>query len=176
MNQKTFKWVLSIFACASLIIGCTSSNQNRASRSPSVATPQQNAYSGRINQPILAGATPYNTNVIIDIGAQSAFLLVNGSVAVQSHVSTAKPGKYTPRGTFYITERVRTGKISTIYDVAMPYWMRLNQSPFGMHAGYCPGYPASAGCIRMPSDMARLFFDKTRSGTAVTIVDSWRGY
>lgn len=121
-------------------------------------------------------ATAYNTSVVIDISAQSGYLLVNGLVAAQTPVSTARTGKYTPRGTFYITERVRTGKISTIYDSAMPYWMRLNQSPFGMHAGHCPGYPASAGCIRMPSDMARVIFDKTRSGTQVRIMDSWRGY
>ncbi|MEO0415222.1 MAG: L,D-transpeptidase family protein, partial [Verrucomicrobiota bacterium] len=117
--------------------------------------------SGKINYAVLSMATSSNTRVIVDIADQKAFLLVSGKIAATSPVSTARTGKYTPRGTFSVTERVRTGKISTIYKVEMPYWMRLSGSPFGMHAGHLPGYPASAGCIRMPADMAKLFYDNT---------------
>ena len=49
----------------------------------------------------------------------------------------------------------------------MPYYMRLSGEPFGMHAGYLPGYPASHGCVRMPKDKAAMFFKNVHVGTAV---------
>lgn len=115
-----------------------------------------------------------NTELVIDIGRQKAFLLVNGMVGLETPVSTARSGKYTPTGTFVMTERIRSGKVSNLYDVEMPFWMRLNDSEFGVHAGYLPGYPASAGCIRLPSDAAQAIFNETRSGTRVRIVGNWR--
>lgn len=130
---------------------------------------------GRINHLVLAQSNRKNTRIIIDVGKQKGYLLVDGRVAVTTPVSTARPGKYTPRGSFRISERVRSGKISTIYDVSMPYWMRLGGTPFGVHAGYLPGYPASAGCVRLPADMAQLFFDHTCNGTRVSITSSWQG-
>ena len=99
---------------------------------------------------------------------------VGGQLAVDTPISTARAGKHTPRGTFKITQRVRTGKTSTIYGCSLPYWMRLDQSAIGMHVGELPGYPASAGCIRLPHDVAPLIFNATKSGTTVRVVDSWQ--
>jgi lipoprotein-anchoring transpeptidase ErfK/SrfK len=132
-------------------------------------------YSGRVTPSILEEANGSNTRIIIDVEAQKGYLLVNEKVAASCVVSTAKPGKHTPLGTFAVTEKVRSGKISTIYNVSMPYWMRLDGLAIGLHAGYVPGYPASAGCIRLPYDMARLFYDHTASGTPVTICNNWTG-
>ena len=143
--------------------------------SPSSQKYRSRVPQGRMNRALLAQANRKNTRVIIDIADQKAFLLVNGKIALRSPVSTARPGKYTPRGTFRISERVRSGKISTIYKVEMPYWMRLSGTPFGVHAGYLPGYPASAGCIRLPASMARIVYDKTGYGTRVSIYSSWSG-
>ena len=39
-----------------------------------------------------------------------------------------------------------------------------------MHEGYLPGYPASHGCIRLPGDMAHVFFNETPVGTPVEII------
>ncbi len=61
-------------------------------------------------------------------------------------------------------------KSSTIYHVSMPFYMRLSGEPFGTHAGYLPGYPASHGCIRMPKNKAALFFKNVIGGTLVLIV------
>ena len=128
----------------------------------------------KVNQGVLAQSTKGNTRVVVDVARQTAFLLVDGAVAVETPVSTARPGKYTPRGNFKVTERVRSGKISTIYGVGMPYWMRLSGSVYGVHAGYLPGYPASAGCIRLPRDAAQLIYDNTKYGTQVSIYSSWQ--
>jgi lipoprotein-anchoring transpeptidase ErfK/SrfK len=51
----------------------------------------------------------------------------------------------------------------------MPYFMRIHGG-VGMHAGYLPGYPASHGCIRMPTDIAKIFFANASVGTPVSVV------
>lgn len=129
----------------------------------------------RINPMILSQSTKGNTRLIIDIADQKGYLLVNGKVAVETPVSTARPGKYTPRGSFSMTQRVRSGKVSTIYGVEMPYWMRLSGSVFGVHAGHLPGYPASAGCVRLPMSAAEVIFNHTTYGTKVNVYSKWDG-
>ena len=144
----------------------------------SKVTPSVKAYEPKpeINHSVLAKANRASNRVVIDISKQKAYLLTSsGKVAIESPVSTARTGKHTPRGTFRVTERVPMGKVSTIYGVGMPYWMRLNSSVYGMHAGYLPGYPASAGCIRFPSEAAHAIFNNTKSGTPVSIYSSWSG-
>ncbi len=132
-------------------------------------------YSPKVNQRVLKASNKKNTKIVVDISKQKAYLLVNGKIAITSAVSTARKGKRTPRGNFRITQRVRSGKISTIYRSQMPYWMRLSGSLYGVHAGHLPGYPASAGCVRLPNESARLFFDNTSYGTRVSIYSSWSG-
>lgn len=51
----------------------------------------------------------------------------------------------------------------------MRYFMRI-VGGIGMHEGYLPGYPASHGCIRLPTKMAAIFFKETPVGTPVEIV------
>ncbi|MEM6279403.1 MAG: L,D-transpeptidase family protein, partial [Verrucomicrobiota bacterium] len=92
---------------------------------------------------------------------------------IDTAVSTARTGKETPRGTFKITQRVAEGKTSTIYGCDLPYWQRLDGSAIGMHTGDLPGYPASAGCIRLPESIAPILFANTASGVTVEVVDHW---
>lgn len=110
--------------------------------------------------------------VVVDIKAQRAYLFVDGKLAFDTPVSTASKGRTTPRGTFTITEKIRSGKRSTIYKSLMPYWNRLDQSAIGMHTGQLPGYPASHGCIRLPDESARFIFDNAPRGTVVQVVDA----
>lgn len=51
----------------------------------------------------------------------------------------------------------------------MHYFMRVTGA-IGMHEGYLPGYPASHGCIRLPTNMAQAFYHATPHGTPVQIV------
>lgn len=129
----------------------------------------------RVNQMVLSQSNRSNTRVIIDVADQRGYLLVDGKIAVDTPVSTARPGKWTPRGSFSMTERVRSGKVSTIYGVGMPYWMRLSGGVYGVHAGHLPGYPASAGCIRLPPSAAQVIYDNTKYGTRVNVYSSWDG-
>lgn len=124
--------------------------------------------------PVLAMSNGSNTEVIIDVVKQRVYLMVNGLMGLETQVSTARSDKVTPRGAFEMTERVRDGKISNLYDVEMPFWMRLSETEFGVHAGYLPGYPASAGCIRLPEPTAEIVFDNTKRGSPVRVLSSWR--
>lgn len=126
-----------------------------------------------INRELLEIEKDSERKVVIDIERQRAFLIVNDLIAVDSAVSTARRGKYTPRGTFQITEKVKSGKVSTIYHVYMPNWMRLGHTTVGMHTGDLPGYPASAGCIRLPQSVAPIIFENVSRGVTVEVVDSW---
>lgn len=50
----------------------------------------------------------------------------------------------------------------------MRYFMRVTGA-IGMHEGYLPGYPASHGCIRLPTKMAEIFYRESSVGTPVEI-------
>lgn len=126
-----------------------------------------------VRRDILAQSGGGNTRVIIDLNGQRVYLLVNEIIALEAPVSSARTGKVTPTGNFQITERIRSGKVSNLYHVLMPYWQRLNQTEFGIHAGYLPGRPASAGCVRMPNEAAEIIFNHCAYGTRVTITNSW---
>lgn len=111
--------------------------------------------------------------IVIVIGEQRAYLLKDGDIAFETPISSGRGPRMTARGTFTITEKVRSGKMSTIYKCPLPGWMRIGQLPIGMHEGELPGYPASHGCVRMPIESALFIFDHAPKGTTVQIVDSW---
>lgn len=186
MKSRVLSFVLSLSLAigTAAVTSCTpTSDQASSTRSgsafqrgfrtkPTIETQESGA---RINPMILSQSTGKNTRVVIDVADQRGYLLVDGKIAVDTPVSTARPGKWTPRGSFSMSQRVRSGKVSTIYGVEMPYWMRLSGSAYGVHAGYLPGYPASAGCVRLPSSAAQVIFDNTTYGTRVNIYSNWSG-
>jgi lipoprotein-anchoring transpeptidase ErfK/SrfK len=40
-----------------------------------------------------------------------------------------------------------------------------------MHTGILPGYAASHGCIRMPEEMAKMFYERVKVGTPAVVAD-----
>jgi lipoprotein-anchoring transpeptidase ErfK/SrfK len=62
------------------------------------------------------------------------------------------------------------GGSATFVGAEMPYWMRITGG-VGMHIGYVPNYPASHGCIRVPSGVQPLIFSKVGVGTPVVIAE-----
>jgi ankyrin repeat protein len=111
---------------------------------------------------------PDKLRIEISLSAQRASLIKNGIPVLSTEVSTGRPGFSTPQGRFVITDKHQS-HMSTIYKVKMPFFMRLNCRDFGMHEGYVPDYPASHGCIRLPSEVARRLFREVPVGTLVTI-------
>jgi lipoprotein-anchoring transpeptidase ErfK/SrfK len=136
------------------------------------------------------------TRVIINLSDQTASLVQGGRITLVSPIASGKPGWQTPKGNFTIFNKDidhlsrsfglvvdASGRVvnpsatpsthvptGDHYEPApMPYFMEFS-SAVGMHAGYLPGYPASHGCVRMPRDLAVLFFQRVRIGTPVSVV------
>jgi len=86
-------------------------------------------------------------------------------------LSTGKPGKRTPNGVFTVLQK-KVRHTSSIYKGAqMPHMQRLTWSGIAFHAGYLPGYAASAGCVRMPVDFAAKLYSVPGIGATVIIAD-----
>lgn len=119
---------------------------------------------------LLLGKRPENLETRIDISldSQRATLWKAGEPVISTRISTGRKGYATPKGEYVITDKHRN-RVSNIYKVKMPYFMRLNCSDIGMHAGAVPDYPASHGCIRLPREVAIRFFKEAEAGTVVTI-------
>jgi ankyrin repeat protein len=123
----------------------------------------------RCTQILLGGGpSPDQLRIEISLASQRAALVKNGVSIFYTECSTGRHGYSTRAGQFVITDKERNHR-STIYKVDMPYFMRLSCLDFGMHAGIVPNYPASHGCIRLPSVAARKFFSEIPVGTLVTV-------
>ena len=150
-----------------------------------------------VNQSLLATVTPDDVHVIVSLPKQRAYLLTGEQIIVDSPISSGKQGHSSPSGSFTVLEKdpnhhstlygdfvdssgriVRAG-VSLHIDsapsgthfqgAAMKWFMRLTGDGVGMHVGILPGYPASHGCIRMPSDGAKLFYDHVKVGTPIEV-------
>lgn len=152
-----------------------------------------------VNQRLIDSLTPSNAKIEVDLSDQRARVYLNSGgseqLVIDTAISSGKSGHATPTGTFRIQEKL-VHKRSTLYGTwmsssgatvssssdsrrrpygasrfvgaEMPYWMRINGG-IGMHIGYVPNYPASHGCIRVPSAIQPLIYSKVGVGTSVTI-------
>jgi hypothetical protein len=110
--------------------------------------------------------------VFVSLPDQLLYLYRNGVRIGRSTVSTGKPGKTTPTGVFTVLQK-KVDHESSIYKGAkMPHMQRLTWTGIALHAGHLPGYPASAGCVRLPVDFAAKLYTVTTLGTTVIIADN----
>src|ERR1700730_3422078 len=115
-----------------------------------------------------SGPPPEQLRIEISLASQHARLLKNGVSVLSTACSTGRSGYSTRTGTFVLNDNDRN-HWTTIYKVEMPYFMRLSCLDFGMHEGVVPNYPASHGCIRLPSEAAQRFFSEIPIGTVVAV-------
>ena len=109
--------------------------------------------------------------LIVSLPAQRAALYRGGIPIAVTTVSTGRPGRRTPTGTFAVLEK-EIEHYSSLYDDApMPYMQRLTWGGVALHGGQLPGYPASHGCIRLPQEFARLLYGVTYLGMTVIVTD-----
>ena len=134
--------------------------------------------------------------IVVHVGEQRAYFYKGHKLVGESTVSTGKRGFDTPPGHYRVIQKDRdhvssefgdyitaSGEVvksnidvrkdpqpaGTHFDGArMPYFMRFNGG-YGMHAGYVPRFRASHGCIRLPSRMARHFFENAPEDTPVIV-------
>ncbi|WP_312607799.1 L,D-transpeptidase family protein [Agrobacterium pusense] len=130
---------------------------------------------GMLSASILAfpalAADGRSLQILVSKSDQSLALYENGEIIATSKVSTGKAGHETPSGIFSILEK-RKYHESNIYSAApMPFMQRLTWSGIALHEGKVPNYPASHGCVRLPSKFAKSLFGDTRTGVHVIITD-----
>ena len=153
----------------------------------------------KINQSLLKEVTPDAVHIVVSLPKQRAYLMTGEQIVIESPISSGKRGHTSPTGHLHVLEKdpnhhsslygdfvdssgriVRAG-VSARIDVApsgthfagaaMKWFMRLTEDGVGMHIGILPGYPASHGCIRMPPDGAKLFYDHVKVGIPVDVGD-----
>jgi lipoprotein-anchoring transpeptidase ErfK/SrfK len=153
----------------------------------------------KVNQSLLAQATPDNLHIVVSIPKQRAYLMIGEQIVADGPISSGKRGHETPRGHFSVMEKdpnhhsslygdfvdgrgrtVRAG-VSAHIDSApsgthfagasMKWFLRLTGEGVGMHIGILPGYPASHGCVRESVDGAKLFYDHAKVGMPVDVGD-----
>jgi len=136
--------------------------------------------------------------ITIDLGAQKARFYKGGQLVGETPISSGNAQHPTPRGSFSVIQKDRDHR-SNLYgafcdasgiivvenvDVTrdhapagthfmgakMPYYMRFSGGS-GLHSGYLPGFPDSHGCVRLPDDMARIFYENAHEGTPVRVVN-----
>ena len=144
--------------------------QQSSPLAPDVAAGIQEMKAGQfIWAPKIAPSGP--VLAVISLAVQRCYVYRNGVLIGVATVSSGKPGHQTPTGVFTVLQKQVRHK-SNLYDSApMPYMERLSWSGVAMHAGNLPGYPASHGCIRMPTAFAKLLYGITSRGMTVVITD-----
>jgi hypothetical protein len=110
--------------------------------------------------------------VLVSLPDQILYVYRNGVRIGRSTVSSGKPGKQTPTGVFTVLQKKVRHESSIYKGAQMPHMQRLTWTGIAMHAGNLPGYPASAGCVRLPVDFAAKLYSVTGIGTTVIIADN----
>lgn len=110
--------------------------------------------------------------ITVSLSSQQMHVYRDGVLWRSSPVSTGKRGKRTPTGVFAILQKKRFHRSNLYSNAPMPWMQRLTWSGIAIHAGRLPGYPASHGCIRLPTEFASELFKITgATTTAVIVVD-----
>ena len=111
-------------------------------------------------------------SVLISIPDQKAYVYRGDTLVAVSTVSTGKEGKDTPTGVFPILQKKQMHHSNLYNNAPMPYMQRLTWDGIAIHAGKNPGFPASHGCIRVPTSFAKKLFAATELGATVEVTDA----
>jgi lipoprotein-anchoring transpeptidase ErfK/SrfK len=115
-------------------------------------------------------AKPHGPLIIaISIEQQRMRVYDSNGLFAESPVSTGMKGHSTPMGVFSVIQKNKMHRSNIYSGAPMPYMQRLTWSGIALHAGVLPGYPASHGCIRMPTAFAVKMWSWTRMGARVII-------
>ncbi|HEX7877164.1 MAG TPA: L,D-transpeptidase family protein [Sphingobium sp.] len=107
--------------------------------------------------------------LIISIERQMIHVYSGDRLIGVASVSTGAQGHRTPTGEFPILQKREWHRSNLYSNAPMPFMQRLTWDGVALHAGHNPGYPASHGCIRLPTAFARKLFALTQIGTLVRV-------
>ena len=106
---------------------------------------------------------------IVSINTQRVSLFDAYGGVVRARVSTGRTGYETPVGVYSVLAKEEEHYSNVYDDAAMPFMQRITWSGLALHAGVLPGYPASHGCVRLPSAFAKKLYSVTDVGTPIYI-------
>ncbi len=110
---------------------------------------------------------PYQ--LVVSIAKQQVAVYGQDGLIARAGTSTGMPGHPTPMGVFSVLSKARWHRSNIYSGAPMPYMQRITWSGIALHAGSRPGYPASHGCIRLPTDFAIRLFHTTKVGARVIV-------
>src|SRR5271165_7144200 len=113
------------------------------------------------------------SSILVSLPDQLLYVYRNGVRIGRSTVSTGKPGKSTPTGVFTVLQKKVRHESSIYKGAQMPHMQRLTWTGVAMHAGNLPGYPASAGCVRLPVDFAANRVERLSGSYVFTALKSF---
>jgi hypothetical protein len=194
ITVRIFMTGLSLFRSAlalsvlALFASCAEMEPPRPVTPAPAPTPMPYAWNG--------DGVPGAPKIIVHIQRQRAYFFKGKAMVGETTVSTGKPGFSTPPGQYRVVwknkdhistrfgdyvddfgtvvkSNVDSRKDSrppgTHFDGArMPYAMFF-KGGYAMHQGYVPPYAASHGCIRLPPEIAEIFFNAAPLGTPVVV-------
>lgn len=115
---------------------------------------------------LLGFASPAAADLVakVDVSKQQMRVFNNGKHLYTWSVSTARSGKWTPRGSWRPYHLSRHHKSSLYNNAPMPFsiFFTGNYAIHGTNQISKIGRPASAGCVRLHPDHASVLFRLTR--------------
>lgn len=110
--------------------------------------------------------------VIVSLPEKRLTVYKGDKLLVTSRISTGKTGYATPSGVFSILQKNRYHRSNIYSGAPMPFMQRLTWSGIALHGSNAvPNFPASHGCIRLPTAFASQLFRFTQKGAHVIVAN-----
>jgi lipoprotein-anchoring transpeptidase ErfK/SrfK len=109
------------------------------------------------------------TRVVVSLADQMVYAYNGHELVGAATTSTGREGHITPTGIFEVLAKHQMYRSKKYDNAAMPYMQRIDDYGIAMLGGPLPGYPASHGCIRLPTKFAAKLFAATEVGTQVLV-------
>jgi hypothetical protein len=107
--------------------------------------------------------------IAVSISRQQVKIYDANGLFAEAPVSTGMAGHSTPTGVFSVIQKHKLHHSNIYSGAPMPFMQRITWSGVALHAGVLPGYPASHGCIRMPTGFAVKMWNWTKMGARVIV-------
>ncbi|MDE2563881.1 MAG: L,D-transpeptidase family protein [Sphingomonadales bacterium] len=120
-----------------------------------------------------ADATPGPLVITVDLQARTMSVFRDGHEIGATAILKGYGDKPTPTGVFPITQK-DAHHISNIFDVPMPYMLRLTNDGITIHGSKVQAGYATNGCIGVPDQFAKKLFGEAQLGDKVIITDGKR--
>ena len=179
-----------LVAIVALATGCATQQTRKIATKPPPPLPVEEKTFWRESN--AAGAA----SIRISLSRQRAYFYKGNDLVGESPISSGRKGYDTPPGSYRVIQKDKdhvsnlygdyvddSGEVvqanvdvtkqetpegATFSGAKMPYFLRFTGG-YGLHAGKLPGHRASHGCIRLPREMARHFYENAVTGMPVTI-------